>query len=363
MRAARTDRSKPPAELVAGGEVAALLRDGRVLGAVTADERGVPLAGREEELELLRIAGYRDLVFGRLFEGHGNALALIARCGTAAQRAAAARDARDGHLFGVWNTQAADGVRIVGEAEESDARERDRPSAFLAGRKTFCSGAGTVTRALVTAALPTGGSQMLLLPMDRIDVAVDRSFWEPLGMEASDSFAVAFDGVRLGPDAFVGTPGDYERAPWFLAGAARFVAVQAGGVGRLVDELAAFSANRHVASDGVPALRLGESVVAARTALLWVKECAAAWEAYDRAPHAANESALTETVDAARAAVERAALDVLERAERNVGARGLLAPEPFAALVRDLRMYLRQPAPDLAVLRVAGAALERSARH
>ena len=67
------------------------------------------------------------------------------------------------------------------------------------------------------------------------------------------------------------------------------------------------------------------------------------------------------TVDAARAATERAALDVLERVERAVGARGLLAPEPFAALVRDLRMYLRQPAPDLAISRVGRDAFARAA--
>ena len=32
--------------------------------------------------------------------------------------------------------------------------------------------------------------------------------------------------------------------------------------------------------------------------------------------------------------------------ERCVGARGLLQPEPFERLHRDLTHYLRQPAPD-----------------
>ena len=351
MRARIGDPTSPAAE-IAARPVDELLHHGAVLASAAADARGVPIGGRHEELELLRAAGYRDLSFGRLFEGHGNALSLVARCGSAAQRGGAARDAAAGHLFGVWNTQSDDGVRIIAE---------DLAGVRLTGRKTFCSGAGTVTRALITAARDDGASQMILVPMDRIDAAIDRSFWEPLGMERSDSFAVSFDGVRVERHALVGDAGDYERQPWFGAGAARFVAVQAGGIARLVDELAAFAARRHV-EDAVQLTRIGECVVATRTAGQWVRACADAWAAFDREANAAAERELSVTVDAARAAVERAALDVLERVERAVGARGLLASEPFAALVRDLRMYLRQPAPDLAVRRVGEDAVARSAR-
>jgi hypothetical protein len=106
--------------------------------------------------------------------------------------------------------------------------------------------------------------------------------------------------------------------------------------------------------------RLGECVVAADTAAHWVRACAQAWSAWDRDPSAEHERTLQTTVDAARFATERAALDVLERVERAVGARGLLSPEPFAALVRDLRMYLRQPAPDLAIARVGRDAFARA---
>jgi alkylation response protein AidB-like acyl-CoA dehydrogenase len=204
---------------------------------------------------------------------------------------------------------------------------------------------------------------MLVVAMEREPATIDRSFWEPLGMEASDSFAVGFDGVRVDGDGWIGGAGDYERSPWFSAGAARFVAVQTGGIERLVDELTAFARRRGTGGDAVQTTRLGECVVAARTAAYWVRACADAWAAYDRRGDPASAAELLATVDGARSAVERAALDVLERVERAVGARGLLAPEPFAALVRDLRMYLRQPAPDLAVLRVGEDALARSAPH
>ena len=47
-----------------------------------------------------------------------------------------------------------------------------------------------------------------------------------------------------------------------------------------------------------------------------------------------------------RTAIEKICLDMLQLAERSVGARGLLQPLPFERLPRDLTHYLRQPAPD-----------------
>jgi alkylation response protein AidB-like acyl-CoA dehydrogenase len=148
-----------------------------------ADPRGVPLLGRRDEHERLRAAGARDLAWGRLYEGHVNALQLIARLGDDRQRARAAGDVAAGRLFGVWNTEAHDGVRIAGVGIGG---------VVLAGRKTFASGAGRVARAVVTAAWPDGGSQLMVVPLDRVTVVIDRSFWRPYGMEASDSFAVDF---------------------------------------------------------------------------------------------------------------------------------------------------------------------------
>ncbi len=336
---------------LADRSVEELLADRRLLGNAAADEHGVPVDGRLAELEDLRAVGYRDLVLGRLIEGHGNAIALVSRCGTERQRTTANGEAAAGVLFGVWNTAPPDGVRIVAAGDAW---------LELGGRKTFCSGAGTVARALITARDPNGASQMLLVPMERVPVRIDRDSWDPLGMRESDSFAVDFTGVRLGSDAVIGDVGDYDRQPWFAAGAARFVAVQAGGVARLADELAAFAVRRSTGEDAVQMTRLGECVVAAHTAAQWVRACAEAWSAWDVDPAAESERRLRTTVDAARYAIERAALDVLERVERAVGARGLLAPEPFAAFVRDLRMYLRQPAPDLAISRVGRDAFEHA---
>jgi hypothetical protein len=339
-RRRRSDRITPPVDAAAD------------LASGLADARGVPRLGRREEHVRLRAAGARDLAWGRLYEGHVNALQLIARLGDGAQRARAEADVAAGRLFGVWNTQAADGVRIA---------VADAGGVTLAGRKTFGSGAGRVARAVVTAAWPDGSSQLAVVPMDRVAVTIDRSFWRPFGMEDSDSFAVDFSGVRLRPADLFGAPDDYERQPWFTAGASRFVAVQTGALEALVADFAAFLQRRAQHEAPLQLERLGECAVDARTAVLWTDACVAAWESYDAAPEPADEARLHATVDAARHAVERVALAIAERVERGVGARGLLEPEPFARRVRDLRMYLRQPAIDATLLRVARAALPPSA--
>jgi len=313
-----------------------------------AGENGVPYVGRRREHDLLRSAGAADLAWGRLYEGHVNALQLIARLGTQRQRRSAEDDAGAGRLFGVWNTQAADGVRAV---------TCESPGIALAGRKTFASGAGRVARAIITITLPDGTAQLAVVPMDRVRTTIDRSFWRPYGMEASESFAVDFSGVQLHAEDLLGLPGDYERSPWFTAGASRFVAVQTGGIEQLVSDFGAFLRRRDQHEDPIQLTRFGECVVAARTAELWTNACAEAWLHYDGVRSEIAESELLVTVDAARSAVERCALDVAERVERGVGARGLLETEPFARRLRDLRMYLRQPAIDATLLRVAGSSL------
>ncbi len=307
---------------------------------------GTPRAGRTDETRLLRAAGYRDLAFGRLYEGHVNALQLIARCGTSEQRRAAERDVEAGRLFGVWNTGPSDGVRVASAG----------PAGLkLAGRKTFCSGAGRVGGAMITARTEAGGVQLVVVDMERERPPIDKTFWQPYGMQASDSYAVDFTGVLVRPEEAVGELDDYERSPWFQAGAARFVAVQTGGVERIVAEYANWLRAGERGNDPLAIARLGTCTVAARTAHAWTDTCAAAWADYDAGTLGVPE--LLVTVDAARVAVERAALEVAEAVERGVGARGLLEPAPFSRLLRDLRMYLRQPAPDQALMRVGRAAL------
>lgn len=307
------------------------------------------MLGRVAELDLLRRTGHDDPSAGRLLEGHVNALELVGRLGNAAQRERAARDAAGGRLFGMWNTQDDDGVKLI-----------PRGDAFkLNGRKTFASGAGRVSRGLITAAWPDGRSQLVLVAMDAVQTTIDTTFWRPLGMEASESYAVAFDGVTLDASDLIGGPAAYEASPWFLGGAIRFVAVHAGILERLRDETAVFL--RELGRDKSPfqQTRLAEIAASAASAVNWLAPGAAAWDAFDREPSQSHADTVVAVADLARIDVERAAFATIERVERSVGARGLLEPRPFGRLLRDLSMYVRQPAPDAALARIA----ERTSNH
>ena len=321
------------------------------------DERGIFVSGREAELDALRAMGARDASLGRLYEGHFNGVLLSTLYGNRAQRLRALVDASSGHLFGVWNTQDDDALEIAASGD----------GYILRGSKTWASGAGSVTRALVTARDERAAVRMCLVRLDETPGAVDRTRWIPHGMEASNSFRISFDGIRLRADDLIGEPGDYERSPWFFGGALRFAAVHVGMVERLCAEVLAYLSARGRDGDPLQRARVGEMRIATQSARNWLACGLDAWRAFDERPAPDTAERVVDVADMARLGVERAALDVIERALRGVGASGLLEPLPFGRLVRDLEMYLRQPAPDATLLRVGTRGLRsadapRSAR-
>jgi len=321
-------------------------------------------------LQALYHIGRGNLAVGRLWEGHVNALLLIRCFGTPAQLARAAADARAGHVFGVWNTENPAGGVHLEPLPATPGRYR------LRGAKTFASGAGHITRPVLTGMLaappapaarrdqgpsvlpapaptppsPTGW-QLVLLRADEQPPVLDRSFWRPLGMRATASFRADFTGLEIGADDLVGQPNDYYRAPWFGGGAARFAAVQLGGAAAVLDETRRFLRRLGRTDDPYQRQRLGEMLLLHETGQRWLRG-AAEHAALPSTPAEvlppARLDALAAYVNALRTTTEDICLQTLRLAERSVGARGLLQPEPFERLHRDLTHYLRQPAPDAA---------------
>ncbi|RYY13548.1 MAG: acyl-CoA dehydrogenase, partial [Cytophagaceae bacterium] len=224
----------------------------------------------------------------------------------------------------------------------------------LRGAKTFASGAGQVSRALLTAALPDKkGWQMLLLPTDQQAPTLDRRFWQPLGMRATASFRAQFDGLELGYQDLIGQANDYYQQPWFGGGATRFAAVQLGGAAAVLDETRRFLRRQQRTDDPFQRQRLGEMLTLHEAGQQWLRgaaEHAALPAAAGTEPVApARQAAIGAYANLVRTATEEICLTTLRLAERSVGARGLLQPEPFERLHRDLTHYLRQPAPDAAL--------------
>lgn len=291
----------------------------------------------------LRLLGRASLPLGRIFEGHVNAAKLVLRRGTAAQAEAAARDLRAGRLFGVWNTDPPGGEPPL-----------SLENGVLKGRKVLCSGAGWVERALVTArdagAPADAPARMVLAPLQR-RARADLSGWTAQGMRASATGAVDFTGLRVGPADLIGGPGDYLAQPDFSAGAWRFAAVHCGGVEAVLGALRDHLRRTGRGGDPHQAARLGQAATATETARLWVEAAALRAEAPGAGPEAVAHVGL------ARLAVERAALDVLELAQRSVGLQAFMRPHPLERLTRDLATYLRQPAPDRVLAEAAAFVL------
>ncbi|TGE21157.1 acyl-CoA dehydrogenase family protein [Hymenobacter metallicola] len=301
---------------------------------------GADLMQPAHTLDLLRTLkhiGRGNLAVGRVYEGHANALLLLQQFGEKEQLQRWAAEARAGHLFGVWNTEGQDGVQL-----EPQPNGRYR----LHGSKTFGSGAGHLTRPLITGKLPNGGWQMFILPTDTQPTTLDTSFWRPLGMRATASFKVDLTGAEIGSEDLLGQPGDYYQQPGFSGGAIRFAAVQLGAAEAVFDETRRFLRTLGRTDDPYQRMRLGELAALIEGGNLWLRGAA---DHAARPGAAAAAEATVAYANLTRTAIEDICLKVLQLAERCVGARGLLRPEPFERLHRDLTHYLRQPAPDAAV--------------
>lgn len=285
-------------------------------------------------LRLLYATGRLDLPLGRLFEGHVDALQIVRRYGTPRQRDDVVAIVAGGGALGVWNADlAGEPLRLA------DNR--------LTGGKSFASGAGVLSHALVTVDAE-GGRQLLLLDLARTTPAVDRSFWHVTGMQRSETHVVRWFDAPISDHDPIGAPGDYVCEPWFSGGALRFAAVQAGGVAALLDHTTAHLVAAGRADDPHQKGRLAALYGLAEAAAGAVRTAAAGW-------FGAPASRLP-LVAAARAAVYAAGGQAIELAEQAVGVQSLFVGHPLAAVITDLSVYLRQPSPDAQRMQV-GAAL------
>src|SRR5690242_8160269 len=131
----------------------------------------LPLPGggrtRERWAVLADLAG-EDLSLARLAEGHADALAILAELGGLASPPAGSR-------WGVWAAQPP-GPRLMASRAHGGWR--------LDGTKQYCSGARSLTHALVTAVAPDGSRLFTVSTQNLVPVP---DSWPATGMAASDT--------------------------------------------------------------------------------------------------------------------------------------------------------------------------------
>jgi len=137
----------------------------------------LPLPGQGHTLQrwqtLARVAGC-DLALAKLYEGHTDALAILAECGSA-------------HLVG-------DAIWGVWAAEPPDARarivSREGDQVRLAGRKAWCSGALQIDRALITAWGDDDQPQLVAIELAHTRQRLHIDNWQAVGMGTTTSVEI-----------------------------------------------------------------------------------------------------------------------------------------------------------------------------
>lgn len=276
----------------------------------------LPFPGHGQTLarwRALAAVGAHDLSLAKLFEGHTDALAILHEAG--------APPAGPETLWGTWC------------AEPPDARLRleagPEGGVLLSGRKAWCSGAHSVSHAVVSCWNAAGEPMLAAVDLRQRGVRVTNDGWHAVGMRESGSVDVHFEQAAATP---VGVAGFYVARAGFWQGGAGVAACWFGAATRLAEALRARVAGQE---DAHRLAQLGEVTVALQASAALMREAAAA---IDRAPQAnAMLTALS-----VRLSVEAAATATLHATGRALGAGPLCKDPALARLVADLPVFMRQ---------------------
>jgi alkylation response protein AidB-like acyl-CoA dehydrogenase len=306
-----------PAQLdaLAGAAPAAALRH---LIAAGADR--LPLPGQGATLarwRALAAVGAHDLSLAKLFEGHTDALAILHEAG--------AGRGDDGSAWGTWC------------AEPPDARLHLDVAAdggwVLNGRKAWCSGARSVSHAVVSCWNKDGEAMLATVDLRQAGVRMSDDHWQAVGMRGSESIDVVFENVAAQP---LGGPGFYVRRAGFWHGGAGVAACWFGAAGALAGALAQALRGRPAAqADPHRLAQLGELAVALQGAAALMRETAAA---IDRAP---DQDAMAAALSV-RLGVEAAATAPLAAVGRALGPGPICKDAAMARRFADLPVFMRQ---------------------
>lgn len=302
--------------------------------------RRVDPTSSQEMVELqhkLFHAGRHDIPLGRLFEGHVDALQIVYRYGTAEQLENLQRTLENGTVLGVWNA-------------EGPEHHLAFDGSTLSGSKSYASGAGLLSHALVTSKAGTPDVRLHLVDLAWFPPRIDRSWWSVAGMQHSETHQVSWENAEA---IHIGGPGDYEREPWFSGGALRFATVQAGGLAGLLDAVRGHLIKLGRTCDSVQQARLAElhmwSSIATSIVLTAGRVCVDG-----------QSSAVAPTVANARNVVYQCCEQGILLAQRACGTAAYFDDNPVCRFAQDLGMYIRQPGPDAQFAKVGKAVADGS---
>lgn len=251
--------------------------------------------------------GREDLSLAKLAEAHWDAFAILQEAGLTPQM---------GARYAVW-------------ASEIPGRELALTAGNeLSGTKEFCSGAGLVTHALLTAG--AGGATLIEVDLHAASerLEIDDSGWAVDAFRMTQTCALTFHNYPVA--RIVGEGNWYTNRPGFWQGACGPAAAWAGGAAGLLDVV--LGSKRDDPHTAVHRAAIHSNV--------WATECylqAAAAE-FDRDP---AKNAMVRALEV-RHLVEQACTDTLRRFARCMGPAPLAKSADISRRYAELDLFLRQ---------------------
>ncbi|MFB7882103.1 hypothetical protein [Brevundimonas diminuta] len=329
-----------------GPEITAMARAGLLSACLPRPTGGSGLAQDADQAEALfdalRRLGRANLSAARLFEGHVNAIRLVGLYGGAAIQTQVYDAVRSGALLGVWG---ADGARPL-------TYVRAGGRWILHGEKLFASGLGQVRYAVATVREKGAGpGPAELVLVDVSDPArQEPEQWTASGMRATASGRFRFDGLEVGAEHRLGSPGDYQREPHFEGGVWRYCAAHLGGAEALVDLWRGALSSRGRLDEPLQLTRLGRAAALCRAMSACIHAAAVRVETCDPDDQHAVPLAVADVL-LARQFTEEACVEVLVLAEKSLGTMAHGIGSPIERVRRDLSLFIRQAAPDAKLIR------------
>lgn len=264
----------------------------------------------------------------RLAEAHLDAIAILHESG---------HPVPAGQLYGVWASDGPQSTLDMSAVLGGGFR--------LDGVKRYCSGAGQLDRALVTAH-STAGLQLVDLSLDAPGLTIDGSAWVSPAFSETTTATVAFEDVRVEADATVGAPGWYLSRPGFWHGALGPAACWAGGAVGLVD-----AARAVIRSDPFSRAHLGalEAEGWAMRAVLEQAGTQVDADPEDRAGEAHRRALMV------RYSIERACTRVLDQFGLATGPQLLAFDASIAQRYAEVALYIRQSHGDRDLAQIPSA--------
>lgn len=262
-------------------------------------------------LQRLAEVGGHDLGLCKLYEGHTDALAIIEQLGGTPT---------PGSTWGMW------------AAEPPQARVKVSSNGHMVelnGRKAWCSGAAVLSHALLTAWDADGQQQLVAVALDQPGVTVTEQGWAAVGMAATGSVEVLFDGAE---GQAIGSPGDYLQRSGFWQGGVGIAACWYGATRQIAESLRQHCAQREE-PHALAHLGAVDSALQAAADVLRFSALHIDAHPEDNAQLLARR---------ARAVVEQTAEQVIREVGRALGAGPYCKDRHFARLIADLPVFLRQ---------------------